>query len=805
MNDLVTFLTTGSREWDIVLSVFISLASIVFFAFLAYVTFYVFAYKMMRKRSDWGKRAFFLILVSLIGLGIRFVCVLLEGVHSFEDYLTFSVQTIYATIGVFSFEGQENAGPLVFLYFYATLWVAVTYVVVIFTGFNYSLQSRIALWLYKNNKTEFYIFTKVTDESYALAVGIENYCKKEKKPFKIIFASDEIDTFDAKNELHKKIRSSGYYFISIEKKASEKEKKPIIDSLGIRYWRLSKVRIFAMERDENDRGNEIRNTDIIFDDIECMISKYSSLINEMHSKTIVKKEGADKDRIDKKEIDNVEQQYIQYFIYVNNEVNSEFFDEMLKSKLPKGIDAKLFNIYKKYFRIKGFSEAQLCGLSLLTKRQEVEVNRILTNKEINLVNEDVHRALIIGFGPNGQASLKNLFLDSAGVCRNSYVSSGFEAYILDRNIDSFSGVYELSHPSIIFNHGHSFLEKRKENINEKNIRIAYKEDEKIIKDMNFPKFYFYDIDCKGNGVLESIFENCKSGYFNSVIISMGNDERNIELANGLLRYIRQFVYDDVKYKEHPWQLDIFINLREENAEKRLYWNSSLEKKMHPGINVISYGDYHNMFTFENIISDEKWRKTAGIYNTLTTAYNYNSTDNQEMVKASKQLLDIDNYGINEKEMLEFLEKQFSIDNFSYDTSSYSRESSLYAHCFYTYYKALFDALGELDAAKKQQVYNHAATIEHCRWNRFVMISGFIYSANAKSNLNHEIINEHQIYASDKNGRKEYNKDCVKLHTDIVPTDIIAKNKMTFGYDYMNVIAAKFFGSEESNKQTKKGR
>ena len=50
-------------------------------------------------------------------------------------------------------------------------------------------------------------------------------------------------------------------------------------------------------------GNDL----IIFDDIECMISKYSSLINEMHSKTIVKKEGADKDRIDKKEINNVEQ------------------------------------------------------------------------------------------------------------------------------------------------------------------------------------------------------------------------------------------------------------------------------------------------------------------------------------------------------------------------------------------------------------------------------------------------------------------------------------------------------------------
>ena len=298
MSTLLTLLT-ASRELNIVLAVLISLGSIVVFAIVAYLSFYFFAYKMLRKRSDWGKRAFFLILVSLIGLAIRLVCILSAGVHTFQDYLTYSVQTIYATIGVFSFEGQENTGLYDFLYFYATLWVAVTYVVVIFTGFNYSLQSRIALSLPKRKNTEFYIFTRVTDESYALAEGIEEHCRSKNIPFRIIFASDEIDTFDPKNELHKKIRSSGYYFVSIEKKASEKEKKPIIDSLGIKYWRLSKVRIFAMERDESDRGNEIRNTDIIFDDVDCMIKKYSRFIQAMSNNNA-------------KKILNVNHQYIQY-------------------------------------------------------------------------------------------------------------------------------------------------------------------------------------------------------------------------------------------------------------------------------------------------------------------------------------------------------------------------------------------------------------------------------------------------------------------------------------------------------------
>ena len=119
MNNL-SILLTGSREWDIVLSVLISMASIILFAVIAYLTFYFFAYKMLRKRSDWGKRAFFLILVSLLGLAIRMICVLSKGVHTFQEYLTFSVQTIYATIGVFSFEGQENPGLYDLLYFYAT-------------------------------------------------------------------------------------------------------------------------------------------------------------------------------------------------------------------------------------------------------------------------------------------------------------------------------------------------------------------------------------------------------------------------------------------------------------------------------------------------------------------------------------------------------------------------------------------------------------------------------------------------------------------------------------------------------------
>ena len=791
MNTLLTLLTL-SREWSIVLAVLISLGSIVVFAVIAYLTFYFFAYKMMRKRSDWGKRAFFLILVSLIGLAIRLVCILSAGVHTFQDYLTYSVQTIYATIGVFSFEGQENTGLYDFLYFYATLWVAVTYVVVIFTGFNYSLQSRIALSLPKSKKTQFFIFTKVTDESYALAEGIERYYGK-RKSIKIIFASDEIDTFDAKNELHKKIRSSGYYFVSIEKKASDKEKKPIIDSLGIKYWRLPNVRIFAMERDENDRGHEIRNSDIIFDDIECMIEKYNKKISCMKNDRYSQKS---------KDIYNINMHYIQYFIYVNNEVNSEFFDEMLKDKMPDDITAEKYQkIYKRFFRIKGFSEAQLSGLSLLKKRQEIESKRILESKEINANKDSIHRALVIGFGPNGQASLKNLYLDSASVLDGKDINARFEAHILDKNIESYAGVYELSHPSIIFNHGHEFLKVDSKNINLACIENAYK-SRSIIEEMNFPVFNFYDIDCKGEGILELIIEKCKKGFFNSVIISMGTDDRNIELANALLRNIRQSVYDDIEYKEHPWKLDIYINLREENAYKRLYWNSKLEASAHPGINVAPYGDYQNMFTFENIISDEYWIKTSGIYNTLFDAYyvaynDYANKNNRELLDAGKLIMDIDRYGENEGMILNWLKDNFKIENFSYNPSSYSRESSIYAHLFYKYYKAYFDSFGtQVDADNKQKMYDHCAEIEHVRWNRFIIMSGFIFSKNAKSDLDREAIDANQLYAHSE-GRRAYSRECIKIHTDIVPTTPTVRfDKQKFGYDYMNVLAAQFFGQYE---------
>ena len=775
MSSLFTLLT-GSREGDISLAVIISLTSIAVFAIVAYLTFYFFAYKMMRKRSDWGKRAFFLILVSVIGLGVRFVCVLSKGVHSFQEYLTFSVQTIYATIGVFSFEGQENPGLYDLLYFYATLWVAVTYVVVIFTGFNYSLQSRIALSLPKSPKTEFYIFTKVTDESYALAVGIEKRCRKDKIPFKIIFASDEIDTFDAKKELHKKIRSSGYYFVSIEKKASDKEKKPIIDSLGIKCWRLSKVHIFAMERDESNRGNETRNSDIIFDDIGHMIEKlkdkrFAHLINEP------------------------QKYYIQYFIYVNNEINSEFFTEMLRSKLPEGTTAQKYEqLYQKFFRVKGFSEAQLCGISLLKKREELEVERIKQNLIVNKTKDDVRRALVIGFGPNGQASLKNLYIDSNTVCKDGVTASGFEAHILDRNINSFSGVYELSHPSIIFRHGKEFLKPEGKEINLSAIKDAYQKDfgnksNVIIKKLNFPVFNFYEIDCKGEGILEQIADKCKEGYFNSVIISMGNDERNIELSNALLRYLRQYVYGNEKYSDSPLQLDIFINLREENAEKRLLWNSLIEKSIHPGLNVVAYGDYRNMFTYDNIVSDERWIFTNNVYNALANIYN---TAGPNVIKQIKQ------YGLNEDECIKILSKQNIETAFIYDFSNYNRESSNYAFYFYRYYVAYYDAC--VDKIDKQKIYDYLASIEHVRWNRFVIISGFIYSSNLDSSTNTEDIANYALYSKVAKARMKYSKEFVRIHKDIVPTDLLTDE--IFGYDYMNVLAARYIKSraEEIERQ-----
>ena len=308
--------------------------------------------------------------------------------------------------------------------------------------------------------------------------------------------------------------------------------------------------------------------------------------------------------------------------------------------------------------------------------------------------------------------------------------------------------------------------------------------------MNFPKFYFYDIDCKGQGILEDIVKKCSERVFNSIIISMGNDERNIELANALLRFIRQIAYDDLDYKDHKLQLDIFVNLREDNAEKRLNWNTKLEKELHPGINVIPYGDYANMFTYANIISDEQWRKTTGIYATLSDAYNLEIDERtgQAQIVVKNTLLDIDHYGDNEPLLLQFLKDKFSVENFDYISSSYNRESSIYAHSFYPYHKACFDSYESLDNVQKQAVYTYLASVEHIRWNRFMIMRGYIYSRNTNDNQDTSIISEIML----NKGRKQYNKEVVRIHTDIVPTDEIAKSQVTFGYDYMNVLAAVFF-------------
>ncbi len=755
MNHVFTLSIQGS----ICLSVLIVILSAAVFAVIAYLSFYFFAYKLFKKGSDWGKRAIFLVVISLIGLGIRLLCVLSsQEVTSFESALSYALQTLYATFGVFGFEGQENIGPYEILFFYTTVWVAVSYVVVVFTGLDYSLQSTISLWRPHLGDTKIFIFTKATDESYALAESIaEEYAHKHHI---IIFASDENDTFDRKNELHKKIRSSGFLYLTVEKKGTDKEKKSLVDYLHISYRHIHNVKVFAMERDESDRGNETRNTDIIFDDVEC-------LVHRLNKKKY------------NKYLENCDKHYIRYYIYVNNEINNEFFEQMLKSKVPQGISAEEYNKYKTFFRIKGFSEAELCGHALQTERQKLEIKRIKEYKTFNHFKDDIHRSIVVGFGPNGQASLKNLYIDSTGAAKDNKSPTRFESHIFDINIDSFSAIYEMIHPSIIFNHASKLFEVDEEakDINLEKIKEAYSDPKfkDVVKEMNFPVYTFYNQDIKGNGILKEVSKKCLEGEINSIIISMGRDELNIELVNSLLKELRQHLYSSESFTKGSWQLDIFVNLRQEHAENRLFWSNSLEENIHPGINVIPYGGYKEMFTFENIISDAAWIKSNKTYQSIDNA----SKDNE-------CLQDYHKFGEREKEAIKLLQDLSKVNEGEhYVSSSYERDSSLYAHLFYAYYRAYFDAHEGEDL---QKIYDYLSNIEHLRWNRYIIANGFMYSANFKSKVDAEKIAKEQLYSDETKARRLYNRDFVKLHGDLVPTHFLSEFAIL--YDYMNVLAAR---------------
>ena len=364
-----------------------------------------------------------------------------------------------------------------------------------------------------------------------------------------------------------------------------------------------------------------------------------------------------------------------------------------KGAVPQDIEKELRaietnlvnNKLRKLFKITLINEAYLAGLSLIKKRHEIENKRILEKRIINYTEDNTHSAIILGFGQTGQTALCNLYIDSLAVTKGekpeeSGEQSRFIAHVYDKNIVEYAGQFEQNHPSFLISevdsvknkpnpllefiknnpelNKHNLLELKKalESLgeeskhifaNEKSLREYYRghDFELIDKYLKFPHIYLYSKN--GNsldllrrldsavGVVDKVIDEWRKA--DSIVIALGDDELNIATANAILQDIRQELYSSKEPSKNKHYVDIYVNIRNEKNRHRLNWNTALENKVHPYINVMPFGNADDMYSFNSIINNLKIKRIDSIYE--LTGENYLTFSFLEDQKREKVSMD----------------------------------------------------------------------------------------------------------------------------------------------------------------------
>ena len=283
--------------------------------------------------------------------------------------------------------------------------------------------------------------------------------------------------------------------------------------------------------------------------------------------------------------------------------------------------------------------------------------------------------------------------------------------------------------------------------------------DQVWDDMAFPIVDYHRVSCLRQDFMNKIDKSLgifdkDSVHYNSFVVSMGNDEDNLVMANILI--------DDFKHeilltgKSHGALDDeiitIFVHIRDEKNIHRLNWSCDDEKFFANHFRVVSFGCRENIWSYGNIIDDE----SASMYN-----YMYNVKSHAMEVERSGQ----GQLSATEQQIIDSIARddgawyQSAIDDIKrkdmwLEVSPFARESNRSAYSFAINY-AFVDELAESEYCER---------VEHLRWNRFHMANGWVYAE----------------YGKTEKAFRRHNKQ----HTCICPYDML--DKWTQAYDLVNV-------------------
>lgn len=475
------------------------------------------------------------------------------------------------------------------------------------------------------------------------------------------------------------------------------------------------------------------------------------------------------------------------------------------------------------------NEAYLSSISLLDNRYS---NLGPSSIWAHLGNQNAtgeastYKALILGFGANGQSALNALYYGSSYIDDN-FNLGGFYADAFDQNMRDIEGIFAKTHPLYKCYHAKDEDLMHGENpisiyddvskshliIKSDEIKGVYPKlieeigYEKLCKDMQFPVIQFHDMSCNGLNFInffdkitgEDIQYNEElprnKNKYNIIVISFGSDRLNISLANAIIDDIKREYLQMNSTQQASFRQCIAVNIRNSDNLNKLNWNTNdFKLGLFKNLVVFPFGAKEDIYSYERIVDNSNQYQFNTNYSNMSEKINADYDSYKFDVKKVKETLKNDEYAIFKKVCL-ILRKEFDVKSYSceelfdkmYEDRNKADSNSMtrFKHNleYFTlpnfkretnratdvYSSVMREALAHFTRKKNGEflvdldTVKALLTLEHDRWNRFSIAHGWTYNIKRNNEL--------------------------KMHNMLLPMSKVTPS--AYPYDIVNIIPHKY--------------
>lgn len=456
----------------------------------------------------------------------------------------------------------------------------------------------------------------------------------------------------------------------------------------------------------------------------------------------------------------------------------------------KDLEPVLRKMLLTIFQVNVINESYLTSLSLIDERYNALTPSNIWDHLGGYTDDNIYKALILGFGQNGQNALNALYYSGSHLDKNGNTTQ-FEAHVFDKDMQELEGIFAKNHPLYRCYKDDDI----NNNLNENEIKAIYKKQiaetpyDDFCDQMSLPKVVMYDKACTNFDFIdffdgETGVDKKNKKSFNIIVIAFGSDRFNLEMANTIIRDIkREYAREDNIENDNTIQC-IAVNIRDKENLGKLDW-TDVDKKNIKNIVVFPFGTKENLYTFDNILDHSSQYEYNTNYNNMCGKIDHKAFVDadkiddytQKVAKTLDALCGLYKVERTREHLYNGLVKKIydvrqsadktQIDSINYNLEyfaldGFKKESN---RASFMFSKVMKQAINDLVDKKDNDFVLDAKTIglllliEHDRWSRFHIANGWIYNKNKNTND--------------------------KMHKCLLP--LIDVDATSYAYDLINVI------------------